>query len=203
MEIKRIPLGDIQVNCYLVTGKSGALLIDPGFFTPEIEEFLNENADKERLILLTHAHYDHIGAAKQLREDTGVKIAVGEYENSFLSDPAVNLSRMFGDELNPFSADILLKDGEILQVGDIYVSVMHTPGHTSGGISFMIENNLFSGDTLFYHSIGRTDFPTGDYGVLSKTVKKLYELDGDTAVLSGHGPETTIAEEKNNNPYIR
>ncbi len=203
MEIKRIPLGDIQVNCYLVAGESGALLIDPGFFAPEIEEFLNENAGKERLILLTHAHYDHIGAAERLREATDVKIAVGEYENSFLSDPDVNLSRMFGYKLNPFSADILLKDGETLQVGDICAGVMHTPGHTSGGVSFLIGNILFSGDTLFYHSIGRTDFPTGDYGVLSKTVKKLYELDGNTAVLSGHGPETTIAEEKNNNPYIR
>lgn len=203
MEIKVLPLGDIQVNCYLVSSSNAALVIDPGFYSVDVEQFLKDNSDKERLILLTHAHFDHIGGAEQLRENTGVKIAIGELENEFLSNPEINLSYLFGAQLKPFSADVLLKDGEILKVGDLEFKVIHTPGHTLGGVSLFIDDILFSGDTLFNQSIGRTDFPTGDFSTLAESVRKLYTLGDDITVLSGHGEATKIGIEKIYNPFVR
>ncbi len=203
MEIKVLKLGDIEVNCYLITTQNSALVIDCGFYDKQIADFLKENSNKDRMILLTHAHFDHIGGALLLREETGVKIAIGEKENQFLSDHNINLSKMFGAELKPFSADVLLKDGEILKIGDIEIRVMETAGHTLGSVSYLINNVLFSGDTLFYESIGRTDFPTGSFFTLSNSIKKLYELDGNIEVLSGHGPKTTISHEKLYNPFVK
>lgn len=203
MEIKVLPLGDIQVNCYLVSTEKSALVVDPGFHSQKVEEFLKENSHKERMILLTHAHFDHIGGAEQLREKTGVNIAIGEKENAFLSDPSVNLSGLLSAPLKPFSADILLKDNETLNIGDLKIKVIHTPGHTSGSVSYLIDDVLFSGDTLFNSSIGRTDFPTGDFAVLSRSIKKLYELDGKITVLSGHGEETNLNYEIKYNPFVR
>jgi len=203
MEIKVLPLGDIQVNCYLVSTEKSALVVDPGFYSQKVEEFLKENSHKERMILLTHAHFDHIGGAELLRENTGVNIAIGEKENAFLSDPAVNLSGLLSAPLKPFSADISLKDNETLNIGDLKIKVIHTPGHTSGSVSYLIDDVLFSGDTLFNSSIGRTDFPTGDFAVLSQSIKKLYELDGEITVLSGHGEATNLNYEKMYNPFVR
>lgn len=203
MEIKVLPLGDIQVNCYLVSTERTALVIDPGYYSEEAEHFLKENCDKQRIILLTHAHFDHIGGADKLRESTGVKIAIGELENGFLSDCNVNLSSLFNVPLKPFSADILLADGQKLVLGDIEINVIHTPGHTLGGVSYLIDNVLFSGDTLFCESIGRTDFPKGDFTTLSASVKELYKLDGNITVLPGHGEATTISHEKQYNPFVR
>lgn len=203
MEIKVLPLGDIAVNCYLVSSENGAIIIDPGFYTSELEDFFEENSTKEGLILLTHAHFDHIGGALKLREKTDVKIGIGEFENKFLSDSSVNLSYLFGESLKPFSADVLFKDKEKFTVGDIEIEVIHTPGHTFGGVSYLIGDYLFSGDTLFNCSIGRTDFPTGDFETLSKSIKKLYTLPNETKVLSGHGNATNIGYEKNFNPFVR
>ncbi len=203
MEIKVLPLGDIQVNCYLVSTEKAALVVDPGFYSQKVEEFLKENSHKERMILLTHAHFDHIGGAEQLRNKTGVNIAIGEKENAFLSDPSVNLSGLFSVSLKPFSADVLLKDEEILNIGDLKIKVIHTPGHTLGSVSYLIDDVLFSGDTLFNSSIGRTDFPTGDFAILSQSIKKLYELNSDITVLSGHGEATNLNYEKMYNPFVR
>ena len=203
MEIKVLPLGDIGVNCYLLTTENSAVVIDPGYYSKTVEDFLNSNTDKKRMILLTHCHFDHIGGAEQLRENTGVNIAIGELENEFLSNPSINLSGLFGQPLNPFLADILLKDSEILTVGDMNFKVIHTPGHTSGSVSYLIDDILFSGDTLFNQSIGRTDFPTGDFAVLSSSIKKLYEMDGEITVYPGHGEPTKISFEKLHNPFVR
>jgi len=108
MEIKCISLGEIQTNCYLISTEKAAVVIDPGFVSRKVEEFLIENRDKERIILLTHAHFDHIGGALSLRNNTGVKIAIGEHENASLSDKNINLCNLFDADLEPFSADILL-----------------------------------------------------------------------------------------------
>ncbi len=203
MEIKVLPLGDIQANCYLISTDNSAVVIDPGFKSQIVTEFLKENSNKECLILLTHAHFDHIGGALDLRENTGVKIGIGALENPALSDSQVNLSDMFQTHLSPFSADILFNDNDEFSVGDIVFRVIHTPGHTVGGVCYLTDGILFSGDTLFHGSIGRTDFPNGDFAVLESSIKKLYCLSGDTVVLSGHGDKTTIEQEKNYNPFIR
>ena len=203
MEIKVISLGHIAVNCYMISTDKAAIVIDPGFSSAVVENFLLENADKERLILLTHGHFDHIGGAADLRDVTDTDIAIGEKENFALSDMEYNLSDRFHAHLEPFSADILLKDGEEFLVGDIKLKTILTPGHTVGGVSYLIDDILFSGDTLFNLSIGRTDFPGGDGNVLLNSLKRLKYLDGDFKVYPGHGNPTTLSNEKVFNPYMR
>ncbi len=203
MEIKRLPLGPIEANCYLISTEKAAVVIDPGFYSQEVIDFLNQNSSKERLILLTHGHFDHVAFANQLRDLSNTKIAIGLDDNQYLNNHNLNLSAQFGMPLAPFTADILLNDGDELSVGDINFKAIHTPGHTVGGFCFLVENYLFSGDTLFNMSIGRTDFPLGNYKVLENSVKKLYQLSPQITVLSGHGPETTLGFEKSHNPYIR
>lgn len=203
MEIKVLRLGHIKTNCYLLSSKNAAIVIDPGFKSSMVEEFLKENEDKERLILLTHAHFDHIGGAKELREKTGTLIGIGKLDNDSLSNPYINLSDRFRAHTEPFCADMLLSDKQEFSVGDIKIKVILTPGHTKGSVCYLLDDVLFSGDTLFLESVGRTDFIEGDFDALVKSVKRLYELDGDTTVLSGHGDATTIAHEKRYNPFVK
>ncbi len=203
MEIKVLRLGLIRTNCYLVSTDKAAIVIDPGFVSEKTERFLKENEGKERLILLTHAHFDHIGGADILRKNTGVKIAIGEKDAEDLSNPEVNLSYKFRAHLEPFSADICLADKEEFTVGDLKFKVILTPGHTIGSVCYLCGDTLFSGDTLFFESVGRTDFINGDFNEISKSIKKLYELNGKTAVLSGHGEATTIEHERLYNPFVR
>lgn len=202
MEIKALPLGYIRVNCYLIKTEKAAIVIDPGYKNEKIDEFLLENEDKERLILLTHAHFDHIGALPLLRDKTGVKIAIGEDENELLADASLNLSDRFHAHIPPFSANVLLKDLEEIQVGDIKIKTIFTPGHTKGSVCYLINDILFSGDTLFFESVGRTDFPTSDFNLLASSIKRLYVLPDETVVYSGHGESTTISHEKFFNPYF-
>lgn len=203
MEIKTLTLGNIAVNCYLLLSETAAVVIDPGFASDEALGFLKNAKNKERLIILTHAHYDHIGYALELSRQTDTKIAIGKFDNEALLNSYVNLAVMFHTELESFSADLLLKDGDGFAVGDIEFKVIHTPGHTVGSVSLLVDNVLFSGDTLFKESIGRTDFLGGSFGEIEKSVKKLYTLPEDTIVMAGHGENTTIGYEKNYNPYIR
>ena len=203
MEIKVLPLGNLQANCYLISSENAAVVIDPGFESEIVTNFLKDNFDKDRIILLTHAHFDHIGGAFNLRESTNTKIAIGLQDNPALSNSSYSLTAMFGTKLTPFSADLLLNDGQIISIGDLEFKVIHTPGHTVGGVCYLLQDVLFSGDTLFDGSIGRTDFPGGDFSVLEQSVKKLYALKDETLVLSGHGGQTTIEREKYYNPFVR
>ncbi len=204
MNIKTVVLASpFGTNCYLVSTEGAAVVVDPGEFTEEIKAFLDNNCEKERLILITHAHLDHIGGAAKLRELTGVKIAVGEKDSPATSDGRLNLSALFGEPTQPFVSDILLNHGDRLCVGDIEFTVIHTPGHTVGGVCYLTGDVLFSGDTLFAGSIGRSDFPGGDHAVLMNSIKMLTQtLDGDTKVYSGHGFPTTLTTEIKTNPYL-
>lgn len=203
MEIKTLHLGLIKTNCYLLSTERAAVVIDPGFDRPGTLDFLSANAEKERLILLTHAHFDHIGGAENLREKTGVLIGIGEPDAGALADTSLNLSDMFHARITPFKPDLTFRNGEVITVGDIELKVISTPGHTVGGVSYLTGDSLFSGDTLFENSIGRTDFPGGDLRALKRSVKKLLTLPGDTKVYPGHGDPTTIAREKENNMFAR
>lgn len=202
MEIKVVRLGLIKTNCYLLKTDKAAVVIDPGFDRESVHEFLNGNVDKERLILITHAHFDHIGGAENLRSKTGVKIGIGRLDAPALSNPTLNLSDTFHAHIAPFRADVLFEDGEKFKVGDMEFKVILTPGHTAGGVSYLSDGCLFSGDTLFENSIGRTDFPGGDIKTLKKSVKRLVALPGDTSVYPGHGNFTTVAREKENNMFV-
>lgn len=203
MEIKALVLGVLDVNCYLVSTEKAAVVIDPGFRSVEALDFLKNAKDKERLILLTHGHFDHIGYADELARLTDTKIAIGEFDAPALSENTANLSALFGAPLKPFCADIILADGQMLNVGDIEFKVIHTPGHTVGGVCYLCGDTLFSGDTLFAGSIGRTDFPGGSFEALKTSIEKLYTLNDDITLLSGHGGSSTILNEKRHNPFVR
>ena len=202
MEINTLILGDIGVRCYQVATEDAAVVIDPGFKNDKILRFLEENKNKERLILLTHAHFDHVSYAEELRKLSGVKIAIGELDNPALADTEYNLSYAFGVDMKPFEADVLLKDGEEFSIGSLKIKVMHTPGHTKGSVCYLMGEILFSGDTLFYESIGRDDFKGGNGAELNSSLLKLLELPDYISVLPGHNRDTTIAHERKYNPYI-
>lgn len=203
MIIHTLPLGLIAANCYMLECEDCAIVIDPGKYSEKVRDFLEENADKHRIILLTHAHFDHIGGAARLREETGVSIAVCKDDASALGDTKINLSDRFHARLTPFSADILLSDGQTLMFGNTEIKAIATPGHTPGGMCFFINGCLFSGDTLFLNSIGRTDHYCGDEAALLKSVRKIVDMfDGEVQVYAGHGQPTTIEHEKNYNPYL-
>lgn len=202
MQIKRQILGEVQTNSYFLENEDVRIIVDPAECTNEMVEFLN-SAEAEKLILLTHAHFDHIKGAKELSILTNTKIAVYELDANATSNPSLNLSAYFGVECAPFSADILLKDNEILTFGKTEIKVIHTPGHTVGSACFLIGDILISGDTLFQFSIGRTDFPGGSFDTIKKSLKRLLTLDDNIKVYSGHGDATTIGKERKRNPYLK
>ena len=196
MKICRLEIGSSPTNCYLLSTDKAAVVIDPGVKDNRIDKFLEENGDKERLIILSHAHFDHIGGAEELREKYGVEILIGEKDNAALSDSVVNESVRFRVNINPFAADITVIDGEKFSVGDIDFTAFETPGHTVGSTCFYTDNILFTGDTLFCRGIGRSDFHGGNQTELFRSLKRIMSMfSKDTVVLSGHGPETTIADE--------
>ncbi len=206
MEIKFLLKGHLATysNCYGILTEKAAIVIDPGKYTAEIKNFLCQNADKVRLILITHAHYDHIGGALQLREETDVKIAIGKNEEFALSDRAFNLSGRFTPAIPAFNADYTIEDEEEFTVGDITVKAIETPGHTVGGMCYLINDCLFSGDMLFFETVGRVDLPGGNITDMKESLDRIMWLfEDDTKVYSGHGEITTIGHEREYNPYLR
>ncbi len=202
MEIRAIHLGLIKTNCYLISTDKAAVVIDPGFKTEITADFLKANGGKARMILITHAHFDHIGGAEALRDETGVEIGIGELDAPALRDTEFNLSDKFHAHIAPFSADRTFCDGEKFSVGDIDFEVILTPGHTVGGVSYLSGESLFSGDTLFAGAVGRTDMPGGSLKALKKSLKRLIALPEETKVYPGHGDFTTVGYEKENNMFV-
>ncbi len=205
-KLARLVLGPIMTNCYLVKDlESGQIVvIDPADEAERILDAAEKLDGKISLILLTHGHFDHICAVSRLKEQTGALICAGKNEKELLADPFRNLSDEYGMDLS-LQADRWLSDEETVGTDHLSFKVLETPGHTQGGVCYYLESAgvLFSGDTLFDHSVGRTDFPTGSMSQIVRSIrKKLYVLPEDTAVLPGHGELTRIGTEIQENPFI-
>ena len=208
MKVEKIVTKTFQTNVYICYDEAGGggVVIDPGGEAEQIIKFLRETGLKIEYILLTHGHFDHIMAVKDVASHTGAPVGAHSDERELLADPNLNFSRDVCGEDYGVSPDVLLKDGDVLKIGGGGLRVIATPGHTKGGVCFYNadEGVLFSGDTLFYESVGRTDFPGGDFGMLEASVRrKLYTLPEDTMVYPGHMRLTTIEHERKNNPYIK
>ncbi len=208
MIVKALVVGPFASNCFIVgsEGTQEGMVIDPGADAPNILDTIRELGLSITLIVATHNHIDHVGALRSVKDATGAKYAVHEADASE-AKPAV-FSRMTGLMLGsslraPPKPDRLLKDGDVIEIGDLKFKVLHTPGHTPGGISLLGDGIVFSGDTLFNFGIGRTDLPGGDFGKLMNSIKsKLMVLPDSTIVYPGHGPETTVGAEKRANPFL-
>lgn len=206
MFIKCIPNGLVQSNVYVI-GKNGeAVIIDCGCPPDKILEVLNDNKLTAKHVILTHGHFDHIYYIDALREKLDVTVHIHEQDAECLTDPNQNGIALFQVQgASTFgAAEQLLRDGDVVECGGLQFKIIHTPGHTKGGICIYVENALFTGDTLFQASIGRTDFPGGSMMEIEASIReKLYSLPDDTVVYPGHGGKTTIGFEKRNNPFVR
>jgi glyoxylase-like metal-dependent hydrolase (beta-lactamase superfamily II) len=208
MILKVLPVGPIMANCFVLGCEKTreAAVIDPG---DEDERILMALADEKltlKYIINTHGHFDHVAANKAMKDATGAKILIHEEDApmlSHLSSMAVSFGLSAEDSPPP---DKMINEGDIIKFGEISLKVIHTPGHSRGGVSLFCEEEklLFPGDTLFAGSIGRTDLPGGDYGTLIRNVReKLLPLGDNVRVFPGHGPETTIGTEKKFNPFFQ
>lgn len=202
-----IPVGAIEANCYLLFDRKSksAFVIDPGGDAALIKETLKGNGLKIAYIVNTHAHFDHVSANTELKEATGAPIALHGDDVGLLVE-AHEHAAIWGVKISAQSGpDVIMKDGEKLQAGSVTLDVLHTPGHTPGGVCLYYKDAgvLFTGDTLFAGSIGRTDLEGGSSGALLKSIKnRLLPLGDNVIILPGHGPASTIGEEKEHNPFV-
>ena len=207
MKIERAVTGMVGTNLYLVSNEETkeAVIIDPAYFPDFLKQHIENKGLKVKAILLTHAHFDHIMGIDQIIETYGsMPVYVEESDYELLSNADLNCAKMFGTDYTYAGGDVI-HDGDILDLIGYQFRVIHTPGHTQGGVCYYVESEkvLFSGDTLFNCSVGRTDFPTSSASALNQSIKeKLFVLPDDTQVHPGHMDETTIGFEKENNPFI-
>lgn len=201
MNIKCLRVGSLDVNCYIVESDGDITVIDPGGNAEKIIKEAQSLCGTITKIILTHGHFDHIGAVKELTEKTNAKVYIHKDDEEMLSDAEKNLNFMSEEKIDFCSADVLLEGGEEIKAGNCTLKIYHTPGHSKGGISIACENVLFSGDLLFKGSIGRFDY--GNVRVELNSLKFLVKnFPEETIVYPGHGEFTTIGEEMRFNPYI-
>lgn len=203
LDVKCNVFGSLQNNCYLITdratGKSA--LVDCTEDSEKMRKFIS-GADLE-YILLTHGHYDHIGGVSAVSAATGAKVVISREDEPMLASSKASLAAFTGAVHTNAHADITVSDGDKIQLGESTISVISTPGHTPGGVCYLCDDKIFSGDTLFFCSCGRTDFPGGSLDQMLVSLNKLASLNGNYKVYPGHDRETSLDFERANNPYMK
>ena len=208
VEIVDLNIPDLA-NCWLLTDEATgkAALVDIGWYTDELDEFIRRNKIDVEYILLTHGHFDHIMGAAKAKEATGARVLIHKDDNICLIDKKYNLMDDFGvtAPLYPCEADIIADDGTAVNIGESEITVMHTPGHSAGSVIFIDREgrNIISGDTLFYSTVGRTDKIGSSAEELADSLRKIIALDGDYTIYPGHGPVTSLSHERVRNIFIR
>ena len=206
MKIEQYCVGQVATNCYFIINNETKemLIVDPGDSAQMLADRIRRENLEPKAVLLTHGHFDHAMAAEELAEMFGIKIYAHEAEKDTLKDPGKNVSMMIGLR-DVYQADVFVKDEEILELAGMELKVLHTPGHTAGGCCYYLEKEkaLFSGDTLFCQSVGRTDFPGGSMSGIVRSIKdKLMVLPDEVKVYPGHMDRTSIGAERAHNPYL-
>lgn len=207
MKLKTIIVGPFEVNCYLYWDEatSDGVIIDPGLDESVIIHEIDKSGMAPRAILLTHGHGDHIAAVEPVKEHFELPLYVGKGDEELLRNPSANVSELIGQPIVAPSPDHIVEDEQTIAIGSLRFSIIATPGHTPGGVCYLDEkaNLVFTGDSLFWGSIGRTDLPGGSLNTLLDSIKsKLLKLPDNITCYPGHGPQTTIGAEKSQNPFL-
>jgi len=203
LTVDTLEVGMGMTNCYLISTNGKAIVIDPGDDADRIKELIDNRAVKVEKIILTHGHIDHIYGLPEVKRQTGAPVLIHPEDAVMLTDAKANLSFFHNISFETDAAEGFLNENDIVELDAIKLKVLHTPGHTPGGISLVTDGMVFTGDALFWGSIGRSDFPRGDHEHLINSIKsKLLTLPDDTKVYTGHGPQTTIGQEKLHNPWL-
>lgn len=202
-QIKSITLGELGNNCYLITDQASGLsaLVDCTDDSKDMRDFIG--SAKLEYILLTHGHFDHIGGVAAISRDYGAKVVISAQDASMLSSGKASLSAFFGIKQDKITPDLTVSEGSSLMLGETQIKVLATPGHTKGGVCYLLNDCIFTGDTLFFCSCGRTDFPGGSSKEIMQSLKRLAMLEDSLKVYPGHDRTSTIAFEKANNPFMR
>ena len=203
MEILVIPVGYLQENCYIAYDEDKvAVVIDPGDEGQKLVEAIRNRGLDVRYILLTHGHFDHTGAVMEIKNEFGAKLCVSGEDAEMLTDPQLSLAMRQRWKPEDISIDLLLSDGDVIEAGKMRFEVIATPGHSKGSVTYRCENVLFTGDTLFQGDCGRTDLYGGSYEQIKASLRRLADLEGDYQVLPGHGPDSTLEEERLHKMYM-
>ncbi|MBL01801.1 MAG: hypothetical protein CL774_04840 [Chloroflexi bacterium] len=204
MQISNIIVGELYTNCYVISNNSECIIIDPGAEPDKIIDFLESMKLTPKLLISTHYHADHVGGVKNLVEKYDVEFAIGKNDLNFLDAQPAWVSNLISTYEKPISPNILLLGGETINLLDLDIKIISTPGHSPGSICIYIENSIFTGDTLFKNGIGRGDLPGGDINQEITSIKdKIFQLPNDIDVFPGHGHKTKIINEKNDNIHLK